>query len=74
MTFRSTEHSWAFITEADYDPSSITLSHYEVNSVVLSASKSEFRCLEWTGDLLPELGNWTVFQDAAEAAEFLEQN
>lgn len=74
MTFRSTEHSWAFIAEVDYDPSAITLSHYEVNSVVLSASKSEFRCLEWTGNLLPELGNWTVFQDAADAAQFLEQN
>jgi hypothetical protein len=30
--------------------------------------------LEWTGDLLPELEAWDVFQDAAQAGEFLEQN
>tara|TARA_Y100001938_G_C8002626_1_gene385550 strand:- start:695 stop:919 length:225 start_codon:yes stop_codon:yes gene_type:complete len=74
MTFRSTRHSWAFIAEVDYDPSTITPSHYEANSVVLSASERPFRCLEWTGDLLPELEAWDVFQDAAEAAEYLEQN
>ena len=74
MTFRSTRHSWAFIAEDDFDPSSITPSHYEANSIVLSASERPFRCLEWTGDLLPELEAWNVFQDAAEAAEYLAEN
>ena len=74
MTFRSTEHSWAFLPEDEYDPSSITISHYEANSAVFAASERPFRCLEWTGDLLPELDNWTVFQDAAKAAEFLQEN
>ena len=54
--------------------SSITLSHYEVNSAVFAASERPFRCLEWTGDLLPELKAWNVFQDAAQAAEFLQEN
>ena len=74
MTFRSTRHSWAFIAEVDYNPSTITPSHYEANSVVLSASERPFRCLEWTGDLLPELEALDVFQDAQRAIEFLEQN
>ncbi len=74
MTFRSTEHSWAFLPEDEYDPSSITPSHYESNSVVWTTNERPYRCLEWTGDLLPELENWTVFQDAERASEFLQQN
>ena len=74
MTFRSTRHSWAFLPEDEYDPSSITLSHYQANSVVWAASERPYRCLEWIGDLLPELESWNVFQDSQRAAEFLEQN
>ena len=64
-------HSWAFLLESEYDPNNITLSHYEVNTVVVSDSGVEYRNLEWTGDVLPELDNWTSFQDAHEASEFL---
>ena len=74
MTFRATQHSWAFLPEDEYDPSAKTLAHYQANSEVLAASERPFRCLEWIGDLLPELENWTVFQDSQRAAEFLEQN
>jgi len=74
MTFRNTRHSWAFLPEDEYDPSSITPSHYEANSEVLAGSERPYRCLEWLGDLLPELEGWNVFQDAMRAAEFLEQN
>tara|TARA_R110001599_G_scaffold328512_1_gene541968 strand:- start:2 stop:223 length:222 start_codon:yes stop_codon:yes gene_type:complete len=64
-------HSWAFLLESEYNPDDITLSHYEVNTVVVSDSGVEYRNLEWTGDVLPELDNWTSFQDAHEASEFL---
>ena len=74
MSFKSNEHSWAFILESDYKPDDITLSHYEVNVVVLSAEGVPFRNLEWTGSLLPELDTWSVFQSAKEAADFLESN
>tara|TARA_R110000824_G_scaffold374819_1_gene565445 strand:+ start:331 stop:555 length:225 start_codon:yes stop_codon:yes gene_type:complete len=74
MTFKSTEHSWAFLPESEYDPSEITLSHYEVNLVVVSDSDVSYRNLEWTGKLLPELATWSVFQNAKDAANFLEQN
>ena len=74
MTFKSNEHSWAFILESEYNPERITLSHYEVNVVVLSDGKVVYRNLEWTGSLLPELDTWDVFQIAKEAANFLESN
>ena len=74
MTFKSNEHSWAFILESEYKPNDITLSHYEVNVVVLSAEAVPYRNLEWTGSLLPELDTWDVFQSAKEAADFLESN
>ena len=74
MSFKSNEHSWAFILESEYKPNDITLSHYEVNVVVLSAEGVPFRNLEWTGSLLPELDTWSVFQSAKEAANFLESN
>lgn len=74
MTFKSNEHSWAFILESDYNPERITLSHYEVNVVVLSDGEVVYRNLEWTGSLLPELDTWSVFQSAKEAANFLESN
>ena len=71
MTFKSTEHSWAFLPESEYNPDDITLSHYEVNLVVVSDGGIQYRNLEWTGKLLPELEAWDVFQDAHEASEFL---
>jgi len=74
MSFKSNQHSWAFILESEYKPNDITLSHYEVNVVVLSAEGVPFRNLEWTGSLLPELDTWSVFQSAKEAANFLESN
>jgi len=74
MSFRSTQHSWAFIAEDAFDPESITPSHYQANSVVWAASEKPFRCLEWTGSLLPELESWNVFQDSQRASEFLQQN
>ena len=74
MTFKSNEHSWAFILESEYKPDDITLSHYEVNVVVLSAEAVPYRNLEWTGSLLPELDTWDVFQTARQAADFLEKN
>ena len=74
MSFKSNEHSWAFILESDYKPDDITLSHYEVNVVVLSAEAVPYRNLEWTGSLLPELDTWDVFQTARQAADFLERN
>jgi hypothetical protein len=72
--FRSSEHSWAFLPEDEYDPSAITLAHYQANSEVLAASERPFRCLEWVGDLLPELEAWTVYQRSEEAAQFLQDN
>jgi hypothetical protein len=74
MTFKSNEHSWAFLLESEYKPDDITLSHYEVNVVVLSAEGVLYRNLEWTGSLLPELDTWDVFQSAKAAANFLESN
>ncbi len=74
MTFKSNEHSWAFILESEYNPERITLSHYEVNVVVLSDGEVAYRNLEWTGSLLPELDTWDVFQTARQAADFLEKN
>ncbi len=74
MTFRATQHSWAFLPEDEFDPESITPSHYEANSVVWAASEKPYRCLEWTGDLLPELEAWDVFQDNQRAVELLESN
>jgi hypothetical protein len=74
MSFKSNEHSWAFILESEYNPEKITLSHYEVNVVVLSDGKVVYRSLEWTGSLLPELDTWTIFQSATDAAEFLRMN
>lgn len=74
MTFKSNEHSWAFILESEYKPDDITLSHYEVNVVVLSAEGVPYRNLEWTGSLLPELDTWDVFQTARQASDFLERN
>ena len=74
MTFKSNEHSWAFILESEYKPDDITLSHYEVNVVVLSAEAVPYRNLEWTGSLLPELDTWDVFQTARQAADFLQKN
>tara|TARA_R110002167_G_C12252525_1_gene612137 strand:- start:5 stop:238 length:234 start_codon:yes stop_codon:yes gene_type:complete len=68
-------HSWAFLLESEYDPNDITLSHYEVNTTVFKQVGEEeyikYRNLEWTGDILPELKVWTIFQSAEEAAEFL---
>jgi len=46
MTFKSTEHSWAFLLESEYDPSEITPSHYEVNLVVEATSETQYRSLE----------------------------
>ena len=74
MNFNATLHSWAFLLESEYNPNDITLSHYEVNTLVVSNSGVEYRNLEWTGDVLPELDNWTSFQDAHEASEFLRMN
>lgn len=74
MPFKATEHSWAFILESEYDPSEITLSHYEVNLVVEAASETQYRSLEWTGIVLPELDTWEVFQNAAYASAYLERN
>lgn len=74
MTFKSTEHSWAFLPESEYNPDDITLSHYEVNLVVVSDGGIQYRNLEWTGKLLPELEAWAVFQNAKDAANFLRMN
>ena len=74
MIFNKTLHSWAFLPDSEYDPNNITLSHYEVNTVVISDSGVEYRNLEWLGDILPELASWDVFQDAQEASEFLRRN
>ena len=74
MTFKSNEHSWAFLLESEYNPDDITLSHYEVNVVVLSAEAVSYRNLEWTGSLLPELDAWEVFQNAADASAYLERS
>jgi len=71
MTFKSNEHSWAFLPESEYNPDDITLGHYEVNLVVVSDSDVSYRNLEWTGKLLPELDTWSVFQNPKDAAEFL---
>ena len=68
-------HSWAFLLESEYNPDNITLSHYPVNTISLKQVGEEeyieYRDLEWTGEILPELDNWTIFQSATEAAEFL---
>jgi hypothetical protein len=78
MIFNSELHSWAFLLESEYDPNDITLSHYEVNTIALKEVGEdeyvEYRNLEWTGDVLPELAAWTIFQSAADAAEFLRMN
>ena len=74
MNFNATLHSWAFLLESEYNPNDITLSHYEVNTLVVSDSGVEYRNLEWLGDVLPELAAWDVFQDAHEASEFLRMN
>ncbi len=74
MPFKATEHSWAFLLESEYDPSEITLSHYEVNLVVEATSETQYRSLEWTGSLLPELDTWEVFQNAEDASAYLERN
>lgn len=75
MNFNSALHSWAFLLESEYDPNDITLSHYEVNTIAYKEVGEdeyiEYRNLEWTGDILPELDTWTIFQSAEEAAEFL---
>ena len=59
MTFNKSLHSWAFLLESEYDPNNITLSHYEVNTITLKEvgedEHIEYRNLEWTGDILPEL-------------------
>ncbi len=67
-------HSWAFLLESEYNPASITLNHYEVNTLVVSDSGVEYRNLEWLGDILPELKSWDVFQDAHKSSEFLRNN
>ena len=74
MIFNSELHSWAFLQESEYNPDDITLSHYEVNTVVISDSGVEYRNLEWLGEILPELADWDVFQDAHEASEFLRRS
>tara|TARA_R110000824_G_scaffold12547_1_gene55160 strand:- start:1741 stop:1965 length:225 start_codon:yes stop_codon:yes gene_type:complete len=74
MIFNSELHSWAFLQESEYNPDDITLSHYEVNTVVISDSGVEYRNLEWLGEILPELADWDVFQDAHESSEFLRRN
>ena len=74
MIFNKTLHSWAFLLESEYNPDDITLSHYEVNTVVVSDSGVEYRNLEWLGEILPELEAWDVFQDAHEASEFLRRS
>ena len=75
MTFNESLHSWAFLLESEYDPNNITLSHYEVNTITLKEvgedEHIEYRNLEWTGDVLPELDTWTIFQNPADAASFL---
>lgn len=71
MNFNATLHSWAFLLESEYNPDDITLSHYEVNTVVISDSGVEYRNLEWLGEILPELAAWDVFQNAHESSEFL---
>ncbi len=68
------EHYWAFILETAYDPATITLSHYPVNLVVEASSETQYRSLEWVGDLLPELATWEVFSDHIQAAAYLERN
>lgn len=74
MNFNATLHSWAFLLESEYNPDDITLSHYEVNTVVISDSGVEYRNLEWLGEILPELATWDVFQNAHESSEFLRRN
>tara|TARA_R110001599_G_scaffold64002_1_gene178242 strand:- start:246 stop:470 length:225 start_codon:yes stop_codon:yes gene_type:complete len=74
MIFNKTLHSWAFLLESEYNPDNITLSHYEVNTVVISDSGVKYRNLEWLGEILPELAAWDVFQDAHESSEFLRRN
>tara|TARA_R110002124_G_scaffold122933_2_gene281602 strand:- start:1600 stop:1824 length:225 start_codon:yes stop_codon:yes gene_type:complete len=74
MIFNKTLHSWAFLLESEYNPDDITLSHYEVNTVVISDSGVKYRNLEWLGEILPELAAWDVFQDAHESSEFLRRN
>tara|TARA_R110001632_G_scaffold103533_1_gene212263 strand:+ start:368 stop:610 length:243 start_codon:yes stop_codon:yes gene_type:complete len=75
MTFNKSLHSWAFLLESEYDPNNITLSHYEVNTITLKEvgedEHIEYRNLEWTGDILPELDTWVIFQNPADAASFL---
>ena len=75
MKFNRALHSWAFLPESEYKPSDITLSHYAVNEVVFKEVAFEvyeqYRNLEWLGDILPELKNWEVFQDASDASKFL---
>lgn len=74
MIFNSELHSWAFLLESEYDPNNITLSHYEVNTLVVSDSGMEYRNLEWLGEILPELKAWDILQDAHKASEFLRNN
>ena len=78
MIFNSELHSWAFLLESEYNPDDITLSHYRVNTIVFKQIEEEefvqYRNLEWTGEILPELDNWTIFQSATEASEFLRMN
>lgn len=70
----STAHYWAFILETEYNAGAITQNHYPVNLIVESASETQYRSLEWVGDLLPELSTWHVFSDHIIAAAFLEKN
>jgi len=74
MTYRSDQHSWAFLLESEYDPADITLRHYQQNALVYADSGTAYRCLEWIGTLLEELDSWDVFQTAQDAKTFLERN
>ena len=62
-------HNWAFLLESEYNPDDITLSYYTCNSVVTGVES--YRCLEWVGEVLPELDNWTVFDDPILASAFI---
>jgi len=68
-------HRYAFIPVANYDPESITLSNYPVNSCIQSDNGNDYQTLEWIGPTYySELKTWSRFNNNNSAAQFLEDN